>query len=115
LQQNRSHRRRADRALYGDPAARGVDPAGPEIRQLQALVRRLDALQGMSTQELNRLAAGVTVAEVRVSIEAIIASLDAQIAHVQQLIRDHLGRFPGLRAQRDLLTTIPGIGEATAA
>jgi transposase len=90
-------------------------PPAPEIRQLQALVRRLDALQGMRTQELNRLAAGVTVAEVRVSIEAIIASLDAQIAHVQQLIRDHLGRFPGLRAQRDLLTTIPGIGEATAA
>ena len=44
-----------------------------------------------------------------------IASLDAQIAHVQQLIRDHLDRHPGLRAQRELLTTIPGIGEATAA
>jgi transposase len=90
-------------------------PPAPEIRQLQALVRRLDALQGMRTQELNRLAAGVTVDDVRASIEAIIASLDAQIAHVQQLIRDHLDQYPGLRAQRDLLTTIPGIGEATAA
>jgi transposase len=48
-------------------------------------------------------------------MEAIIASLDAQIARVQPLIRDHLDRHPGLRAQRDLLTTIPGIGEATAA
>jgi transposase len=90
-------------------------PPAVEIRQLQALVRRLDALQGMRTQELNRLAAGVTVAEVRASIEAVVANLDAQIAHVHQLIRDHLDRHPDLRAQRDLLTTIPGIGEATAA
>jgi len=90
-------------------------PPAPEIRQLQALVRRLDALQGMRTQELNRLASGVTVAEVRASIETVIASLDAQIAHVHQLIRDHLDRHPGLRAQRELLITIPGIGEATAA
>jgi len=90
-------------------------PPVPEIRQLQALVRRLDALQGMRTQELNRLAAGVTVADVRATIEAVVANLDAQIAHVQQLIRDHLDRHPDLRAQRELLTTIPGIGEATAA
>ena len=90
-------------------------PPALEIRQLQALVRRLDALQGMRTQELNRLASGVTVAEVRASIEAVVANLDAQIAHVHQLIREHLDRHPGLRAQRELLTTIPGIGETTAA
>jgi len=90
-------------------------PPAPEIRQLQALVRRLDALQGMRTQELNRLEAGVAVAEVRASIEAVLAQLDAQIAHVKQLIRDHLDRHPRLRAQRALLVTIPGIGETTAA
>jgi transposase len=90
-------------------------PPAFEIRELQALVRRLDALHGMRTQEVNRLAAGVLVADVRASIEAVLASLDAQLAHVQQLIRQHLDQHPGLRAQRDLLTTIPGIGEATAA
>ena len=90
-------------------------PPAPEIRQLQALVRRLDALHGMRTQEANRLAAGVAVADVRASIETVLASLDAQIAHVQQLIRQHLDQHPGLRTQRDLLTTIPGIGETTAA
>jgi transposase len=90
-------------------------PPAPEIRQLQALVRRLDALHGMRTQEANRLAAGVAVAEVRASIEAVLASLEAQIAHVQHLIRAHFDQHPGLRAQRDLLTTIPGIGDATAA
>jgi transposase len=90
-------------------------PPPPEIRQLQALVRRLDALQGMRTQEANRLAAGGIIEEVRASIEAVLASLDAQLAHVAQLIREHLDQHPGLRAQRDLLTSIPGIGEATAA
>jgi transposase len=90
-------------------------PPAREIRELQALVRRLDALQGMRTQEANRLAAGVVVADIRASIEAVLAHLDAQITHVTQLIRQHLDQHPGLRAQRDLLTTIPGIGEATAA
>jgi transposase len=90
-------------------------PPAPEVRQLQALVRRLDALHGMRTQEANRLSAGVVVVDVRAASEAVLASLDAQIAHVQQLIRDQLDQHPGLRTQRDLLTTIPGIGEATAA
>jgi transposase len=90
-------------------------PPAPEIRQLQALVRRLDALHGMRTQEANRLAAGIVVADVRLSIEAVLAHLDEQITQVQRLIRDHLDQHPGLRAQCDLLITIPGIGEATAA
>jgi transposase len=90
-------------------------PPAPELRQLQALVRRLDALQGMRIQEANRLAAGVVVDAVRTSIETVLAHLDDQIAHVRQLIRQHLDQHPGLRAQRDLLISIPGIGEATAA
>lgn len=90
-------------------------PPAVEVRQLQALVRRLEALLGMRTQEANRLAAGVVIADVRASIEAVLVSLDAQIAHVHQLIRDHLDRHPGLRSQHELLTTIPGIGDTTAA
>jgi len=90
-------------------------PPAPEIRQLQALVRRLDALYAMRTQEANRLAAGVSVAEVHASIEAVLDRLDDQIADVRRLIRAHIDRHPPLRHQRELLTTIPGIGDATAA
>jgi transposase len=90
-------------------------PAPPAVRDLQALVRRLDALQGMKTQETNRLEAGPGVAAVRVSIETILATLTAEIKAVQRQIRDHVDQHPGLRDQRDLLTSIPGIGEATAA
>jgi transposase len=61
------------------------------------------------------VAAGGLVEAVRASIGAVLASLDAQIVHVLHLIREHLDQHPGLRAQRDLLTTIPGIGETTAA
>lgn len=90
-------------------------PPAREIRELQALVRRLDALQEMRTQEANRLTAGPLVPVVQLSIDAVLATLDAEIAQVRQLIRDHVDRHPPLRQQRDLLTSIPGIGEATAA
>jgi transposase len=90
-------------------------PAPREVRELQALIRRLDALQGMKTQESNRLEAGPVVAAVRVSIETVIATLAAEIKAVQRQIRDHVAQHPGLRDQRDRLVSIPGIGEATAA
>jgi len=90
-------------------------PAPREIRELQGLVRRLAALHEMRTQETNRIAAGEVVAAVRGSIDAVVETLTAQIALVQRQIRDHLSNHPGLREQRDLLTSIPGIGDATAA
>jgi len=90
-------------------------PAPREIRELQGLVRRLEALHEMRTQETNRLAAGEVVPAVRASIEVVVSTLTQQIAAVQRQIRDHFTQHPGLRTQRDLLTSIPGIGNATAA
>jgi transposase len=115
----RSKTDRLDAALIAHFTATQQPPAwtppAREIRALHALVRRLDALQDMRTQEANRLQAGVPIVEVTASIEAVLASLDDQIAHVRRLIRDHVDQHPGLREQRDLLTSIPGIGDATAA
>lgn len=89
-------------------------PPPVEVRQLQALVRRIDALHGMRIQESNRL--GVTTdAVIRGSIEQLLAVLDAQIAELKRCITEHFDQHPGLRAQRDLLVTIPGIGDTTAA
>jgi transposase len=90
-------------------------PAPRETRELQALVRRLDALIGMQTDERNRAQAGQVTAAVQQSIAAVLANLEEQIDLVRRQIRDHFDQHPGLRAQRDLLTSIPGIGEATAA
>lgn len=90
-------------------------PPPPEISELQALVRRLEALLEMTQQERNRLSAGINSATVKENVEKHIAYLDEQITHTQSLIRDHIDQNPSLKQQRDLLTSIPGIGEATAA
>ncbi|HKV99929.1 MAG TPA: IS110 family transposase [Vicinamibacterales bacterium] len=88
-------------------------PAPPETRQLQALVRRLDALLEMQTQETHRLELAAAI--VRPSIDASLAHLAHAIADIKRQIARHIDQFPTLRAQRDLILTIPGIGERTAA
>jgi transposase len=90
-------------------------PTPREIRELQALVRRLEALHEMRIQETNRLASGAATTAVERSIATVIETLTHEIEAVQQQIRDHFTQHPGLRTQRDLLTSIPGIGDATAA
>lgn len=90
-------------------------PPAPELRELQALVRRLESLVEMRVMEENRLSSGVTVEAVRESVEQLIAHLAEQIRRTETLIRDHIGRHPGLRQKRELLDSVPGIGEATAA
>jgi transposase len=86
-----------------------------EVRALQALVRRRDAVQEMLTQERNRQHAPTLVAPVAASLERLIATLEAELADLDQQIREHLDTHPTLRAQRDLLLTIPGLGVSTVA
>ncbi len=64
-------------------------PPTPEIRELQALVRRLETLEEMRVMEENRLASGVTSAEVQASLAEHIAYLQAQIEKTQPQIKDH--------------------------
>jgi transposase len=88
-------------------------PAPKSERELQQLVRRLDALIEMHTQETNRLA--VAHSAVRGSIEQILLSLDQQIEAMKREIAKHIDRHPDLRTQRDLLDSIPGVGPTTCA
>lgn len=90
-------------------------PPAPELRELQALVRRLDSLREMRTMEENRLSSGIAVVAVRESVEELLAHLSEQLKRTEALIRDHIDQHPGLKRQRELLDSIPGIGEATAA
>jgi hypothetical protein len=78
-------------------------------------VRRLDSLVEMRTMEENRLSSGIAVAAVRQSVEELIAHLSEQIRKTEALIRSHIDSHPGLKQQRELLDSIPGVGEATAA
>lgn len=90
-------------------------PPPPEINELQAMLRRLEALMDMRQQESNRLEAGIPAASVKEGVIDHISYLDSQIAHTQSLIKDHIDNHPSLKQQRDLLSSIPGIGDLTAA
>jgi transposase len=85
----------------------------PEIRVLQALMRHYEHLKTTRAQQ-SVYAQSSEAAIVKSSIEEIIATLDEQIAQIEQEIRHHFDDHPDLKRRRDLLTSIPGIGEKTA-
>ncbi len=90
-------------------------PPPASFRDLQALVRHLEDLQGMRQQEANRLQSGVTSAQVLADLQAHVRFLDQQIEQVQQAMQAHIQRHPALQRQQALLVSIPGIGRLTAA
>ena len=90
-------------------------PPTPQVRGLQALVRRLESLIEMRVMEENRLSSGITVDAVRQSLETHIAYLCEEIQQTELLIREHINTHPDLKEQSDLLDSIPGIGATTAA
>lgn len=92
-------------------------PAPLEQRQLRAWSQRILALKDMRQQERNRLesyeASGM--AEVAEHARSLIAWLDAEIKQLEEDVDDHIDRHPGLKHDAELITSIPGIGNTTAA
>lgn len=86
-------------------------PLPPAARELQAVVRRIDALISIRTQESNRL--DVSHNLVKPSIEKHIAYLDSEIMKLKAQVRSGIDNDPDLRIKKELLTSIPGIGDAT--
>nr|WP_170161033.1 IS110 family transposase [Methylocaldum marinum] len=80
---------------------------------LRALVLRLDALQALRTQESNRLE--VARDAVRTNIQEHLNWLDQQIKSLIKTINEHIASNPDLKGKRELLESIPGIGERTIA
>ncbi len=90
-------------------------PPAPVIRTLQGLVRRYQSLIEMRTEEQNRLGAPIVTAPVKASITAMLEHLECELEPVDREIAQLFDQHPPLRRQRDLLLSIPGIGETTAA
>lgn len=90
-------------------------PPAAELRELQALMRRVESLQQMIQQERNRLEAPGISAAVRASLERTLELLQEELVRLRRQIGDHLDQHPELKRRRDLLRSIPGIGETTAA
>jgi transposase len=78
------------------------------------LVNRHQALIDMQTQEKNRLDA-TRDADIRTSVETHLAWLAAELKRVEQAIAKTIDDDPDLRAKRDLLDSIPGLGERSIA
>lgn len=89
-------------------------PPAPEQRELQALVRHLENVSDIRQQEVNRRQAGIPSETVLKTLDEHIAFLDQQISDLRRRIQEHIDQHPHLRQQRDLLTSIPGIGDLTA-
>lgn len=83
----------------------------PAIRELRALVTRRNALDAMRIQESNRLL--VARDAVREGIQAHLAYLEKAIAEIEASIRHKIDDDPGLKDQRELLDSIPGLGDKT--
>lgn len=90
-------------------------PLAPAVRELRDLVRHLEDLRNIRTQESNRLASGVASEQVRAMLQSHLAFLDEQIKDLEKRMQDHIDQHPDLKQQRDLLVTIPGIAALTAA
>ena len=90
-------------------------PLPAEVRELQALVRRLESLIEMRVAEDNRLSSIITVDVVRQSVEEHLTYLNEQIKRTEELIRTHIKSHPTLKRHSELLDSIPGIAETTAA
>lgn len=90
-------------------------PLPQEVRELQALVRRLESLIEMRVGEENRLSSGIAVDSVRQSVEELLNHLNEQIKRTEELIRQHINNHPTLKRQSQLLDSIPGIARTTAA
>ena len=91
----------------------GQEPQSAQQQQLDALVTRRRQLIGMRTAEKSRLS---TCPEwMRTDIAEHVAWLDGRIEELEGEITDMLTNNPSWRKLTALLSSVPGIGEVTAA
>lgn len=89
-------------------------PEPDEIRALKAILARLQALEEDLIRETNRLEkAGFSQASEFVieSLEAMIKNLRFEKKRLEAEVNDHIDKHPHLKRDRQLLESIPGIGE----
>lgn len=105
-------------ARYG--ALVNPGPWQPEplaVRELKALLSRLDAIETDLRRELNRREKTEHAAvpqDVVDSLDHSIAFLREEQARLTERIRHHIDRHPPLRKDRALLESIPAVGDKTA-
>jgi transposase len=102
----------AEYARQEKPAA--WQPPTPEVRELQALVRRLDDLTEMAAREKGRLASPALTTAIRQSVERTVRLLEKETAKLRADADELVAATRALHADRTLLESIPGVGRQTA-
>ncbi len=93
------------------------EPPPPEIHALRALYARLNAVEMDLRRELNRQQQADLSGQpdlVRQSIEQSITHLREDCERLKRAIEDHFDQHPGLKQQRELLQSTPGIGPVSS-
>ena len=105
-------------ALYGVQTCPGLwQPEPQSIRELKALLARLEALETDLQRELNRQEkAQISQASTIVleSLGKMIVELQRERDRVDQEIDDHIDRHPDLKNDVALLKSIPGVGRVVS-
>jgi len=89
-------------------------PPSKSARHLKALLARRDAVADDLQREQNRQEAiefAVSPDEVKQSIIQSISFLQTELKRLEETINEHIDSDPDLRSKKDLLETIPGVGE----
>jgi transposase len=89
-------------------------PPTPEVRELQALVRRRDDLRALAAHEKARLDAPLLTPAARKSVARVIKLLAKEADAMQAAADALIAVTPALAADRDLLASIVGVGAQTA-
>ncbi len=101
-------------ARYGaTQQPRRWQPEPAEIRVLKALLSRLEAVEKDLQREHNRLEkTEISQAgpEVVLSIQTMLGHLETEKKRLLQHIDEHIDQHPGLKSDRQLLESIPGVG-----
>src|SRR5690606_37804258 len=92
-------------------------PEALEIRELKALIARLEALEVDYQREMNRL----EKTERRTTSQTVIASIQDMLRElanakdrIENEIDDHIDRHPRLKQDKALLESIPGVGKVVS-
>lgn len=92
-------------------------PPPPEVRILQGLLARCEAIQQDLQREKNRQEKSMVAKEsalIQQSITDSIAFLTEQLKKIQSQINDHIDGNPSLKHDLELLQSIPAIGEKSS-
>jgi transposase len=92
-------------------------PPAPAVRELQALLARVEALETDLRRERNRQEKAAATATPALIVESLangVRFLADELARLRQAIDDHIDRHPDLKADRERLQSIPAVGTKTA-